>query len=181
MKDQELFERFREKLTGVSGECYVAAPGELVPLIQKIFAEKQIGSVSIYESPIMKEVGLVKALEDGGCTVHTDHIRKNAETDKAGITEFQYGIAELGTLVQTQQDADGRIASTLVDIQIALLKSSQILADLDAMVDMLAGLPEIPSFVGFVTGPSRTADIECVSTVGVHGPLELVAIVVDDE
>ena len=51
----------------------------------------------------------------------------------------------------------------------------------DDMFDILAELPELPNFVGFVTGPSRTADIECVSTVGVHGPLQMAVVIVDDE
>ena len=54
------------------------------------------------------------------------------------------------------------------------------IADYDAMFDKLCEMPEIPNFVGFVTGPSRTADIECVSTVGVHGPLRLYVVVVQD-
>jgi len=42
-------------------------------------------------------------------------------------------------------------------------------------------LPQIPGFVGFITGPSRTSDIERVLTIGVHGPKQLVVIFVDDQ
>ena len=62
-----------------------------------------------------------------------------------------------------------------------VVKGSTIVPTYDDMFDLLSGLPQIPDFVGFISGPSRTADIECVSTVGVHGPLTLTAIVVDDE
>ena len=64
---------------------------------------------------------------------------------------------------------------------IGVVKGSTIVAEYDDMFDILCALPELPNYVGFVTGPSRTADIECVGTVGVHGPLQLMAIVVDDE
>ena len=49
------------------------------------------------------------------------------------------------------------------------------------MFDILSEMKTIPNYVGFITGPSRTADIECVGTVGVHGPIEVTTIVVDDE
>jgi L-lactate dehydrogenase complex protein LldG len=64
---------------------------------------------------------------------------------------------------------------------IGVVKGSTIVAEYDDMFDILAGLPEMPNFVGYITGPSRTADIECVSTVGVHGPLKMSVVVVDDE
>ena len=63
---------------------------------------------------------------------------------------------------------------------IGILKESTIGDDYDAMCDLLCGLPELPNFVGFITGPSRTADIECVSTVGVHGPLRLSIEIIQD-
>ena len=97
-----------------------------------------------------------------------------------GITEVQYGLADLGTVVQLQQDVDGRVASTLVPYHIALLRKSTLLDGLDTMIDMLSEMNPIPNFVGFITGPSRTADIECVGTVGVHGPLEIMVVVIDD-
>lgn len=61
-----------------------------------------------------------------------------------------------------------------------ILKESTIVDDYDAMFDVICALPEMPNFVGFVTGPSRTADIECVSTVGVHGPLRLSIVIIQD-
>ena len=64
---------------------------------------------------------------------------------------------------------------------IVIIKRSTILDNLDTMIDMLSAMPVMPNFVGFITGPSRTADIECVGTVGVHGPLEILVIVVDDQ
>jgi len=60
------------------------------------------------------------------------------------------------------------------------VRLSTIVDDYDAMFDKLSEMEELPSFVGFITGPSRTADIECVSTVGVHGPLKLSILVIAD-
>ena len=112
--------------------------------------------------------------------VYTDHIRLHAETARGGISEAQYGIAELGTLVQCRDSADERIAATMSEVYVGVVPGSEIVETYDDMFDLLSGLDPIPNFVGFITGPSRTADIECVSTVGVHGPIQLFAVVVDD-
>ena len=64
---------------------------------------------------------------------------------------------------------------------IGVVKGSTIVPEYDEMFCKIGAMPEIPKFVGFITGPSRTADIECVGTVGVHGPIKMTAIVVDDE
>ena len=179
-KADDLYQSFQAKLTALTGECCHTNKADLVPTLKKIFEEKGASSVSIFETPFIKELGIVTGLGDAGFTVHTDHIRKNCESDDVGITEVQYGLADLGTVVQMQQDVDGRIASTLVPYHIALLKRSTLLDGLDTMIDMLSEMPEVPNFVGFITGPSRTADIECVGTVGVHGPLQIMVIVIDD-
>ena len=113
--------------------------------------------------------------------VYTDHIRLHAEAARGGVSENQYGIAELGTLVQGHDGADERIIATASEFYVGVIKGSAIVEQYDDMFDLLSGLPELPNFIGFMTGPSRTADIECVTTVGVHGPIRLTAVVVDDE
>lgn len=180
MTQEELYQSFAEKLTALTGECFHVAKADLVPMVKKILDDKEAPSVSICETPFIKELGLVEGLKGAGIVVHTDHIRKNAETDKAGISEMSYGLADLGTVVQMRKDADDRIVPTLVDVHISLLRRSTILESLDTMIDKLCEMPEIPDFVGFITGPSRTADIECVGTVGVHGPRQAMTIVIDD-
>jgi L-lactate dehydrogenase complex protein LldG len=99
---------------------------------------------------------------------------------RGGVSENQYAIAELGTLVQAHDGVDERIAATASEFYVGVVRGSAVVEQYDDMFDLLCGLPELPNFVGFMTGPSRT-DIECVTTVGVHGPIQLAAVVVDDE
>ena len=167
------FESFKKNLESVSGECYHATKADAPGVIAGLYKEAGITTACVFESPLIREIGLVDALKDAGVEVHTDHIRKYAETDKGGISEAQSGIAELGTLIQMQTDVDGRIVATMSEYYIGILKESAILDTYDDAFDMLDKLDPYPNFVGFITGPSRTADIECVSTVGVHGPLKL--------
>ena len=162
----DLYESFKKNLESVNGNCMRTPKAELG---------------KVFESPMLKEAGVVSSLQQNGITVHTDHIRLHAETDKGGLSEAQHGIAELGTIVQEQDDADGRMVATMSEYYIGVVKGSTIVPTYDDMFDILSGMKKIPNFVGFITGPSRTADIECVGTVGVHGPIEVSIVIVDDE
>lgn len=176
-----LFDAFKKNLESVNGKCVRSSKAELGTVIADIFKNEKISSISLFESPLLKEAGVISSLEKAGITVHSDHIRLHAETDKGGVCEAQHGIAELGTLVQEQDDADVRMVSTMPEYHIGILKGSCIVPTYDDMFDILSSMSPVPNFIGFVTGPSRTADIECVGTVGVHGPLQVCVVIVDDE
>ena len=99
-------------------------------------------------------------------------------SSKVGISQLDWGIAATGTLVQDASAVDKRLVSTLPPIHVALLGTDRILADMNAVLERLR--PEQLNYISFITGPSRTADIERVLTIGVHGPERLIILVVDD-
>jgi L-lactate dehydrogenase complex protein LldG len=66
----------------------------------------------------------------------------------------------------------------LPPLHIALVSTAALLPDLPALFALLD--PSKFSYLSFVTGPSRTADIERVLTIGVHGPGRLILVFVDD-
>lgn len=177
----ELYECFRKNLEAVNGSCARTSKAGLGKAAADFFAEAGITDACLAETPLLRDAGVAEALKAAGITVYTDHIRLHQETVRGGVSENQYGIAELGTLVQAHDGVDERIIATASEFYIGIVKGSAIVETYDAMFDLLCGLPELPNFVGFMTGPSRTADIECVTTVGVHGPIRLAAIVVEDE
>ena len=176
-----LYERFKTNLEAVNGSCVRTSAAALGATLAELLKQVDAPDAVLAETPFLREAGVVKALEDAGIKVYTDHIRLHAETAKGGVTENQFGIAELGTMVQCRDDVDERIVATMCESYFGIIKGSSMVTEYDEMFDMLSKLPELPNFVGFITGPSRTADIECVGTVGVHGPLRLTAIVVDDQ
>lgn len=175
------YDAFKKNLESVNGACYRSSKADLGKTIAGIFQKVGIQDVCLAESPLLKEAGVADALKAAGMEVYADHIRLHVETVKGGVSENQYGIAELGTLVQGHDGIDERIVATASSYYVGVVKGSSIVETYDDMFDTLCALPELPNFVGFMTGPSRTADIECVTTVGVHGPLELTAVVIDDE
>ncbi|MFZ1376221.1 MAG: lactate utilization protein [Geothrix sp.] len=96
---------------------------------------------------------------------------------RVGISQLDWAIAGTGTLVQDATAVDKRLVSTLPPIHIALLGTERILADMGSVLERLR--PEQINYISFITGPSRTADIERVLTIGVHGPGRLIIVVVD--
>lgn len=178
---EERYESFRRNLEAVNGTCLRAAKKDLGRVVAEAFGQADVKDVCLPETELTREAGVKEALEAAGIRVYTDHIRLHAETTRGGVSENQYGIAELGTMVQCRDAVDERITATMSEIYVGVVRGSTIVETYDDMFDLLSGLQEVPNFMGFITGPSRTADIECVSTVGVHGPIQLFAVVVDDE
>jgi L-lactate dehydrogenase complex protein LldG len=101
----------------------------------------------------------------------------------AGLTMAQHGIAETGTVVLVSADEQHRLASLLPERHYVVLPRSRLcgsLADALAALQATDGAPRSRT-ITFVTGPSRTADIELVLVVGVHGPKELCVLLLDGE
>ena len=159
-----LYERFKANLEAVNGECSLAAKADAGKVVADLFQAKGIKTACVAETDFLREIGIVPALREAGVEVFTDHIRLHAETAQGGISEAQYGVADLGSILQVGDEIDARIVATMSADYFGILKESTIVDDYDAMFDVICALPEMPNFVGFVTGPSRTADIECVST-----------------
>jgi len=183
-KTTELYEKFKSKVEVLSGECFrVKTAKEAGELVCKVMKEKGIENVALLNSSISLKGDFANQIGGAGIVVYTDHFREVTPEAHAGITQVSYAVAELGTLVQAEVDSnvDDRLCSTLIPIHIALVSTSTMIPTLVETMATLHQLPQIPGFVGFITGPSRTSDIERVLTVGVHGPKQLVVIFVDEQ
>jgi len=93
-----------------------------------------------------------------------------------GISTAQAGIAETGTLILDSACERHRLVSLVPPVHIAIINASAIVATLADALTLLQQ-KEISPAITFITGPSRTADIELTLTIGVHGPQELYVIV----
>jgi len=104
--------------------------------------------------------------------------RDAAAAARVGISQMDWAIADTGTLVQDAARVELRLVSTLPPIHIALAGTSRILADLPSALRRLT--PAQTGCISLITGPSRTADIERVLTIGAHGPERLIIVFVDE-
>ena len=97
------------------------------------------------------------------------------------IVEADYGIAETGTVVLDSADEQLRLATCLAEKLTVLVEASRIKEKLEDTVDFLEACSEKEhGYLAFISGASRTADIERVLTIGVHGPREMQVIIVED-
>jgi L-lactate dehydrogenase complex protein LldG len=69
----------------------------------------------------------------------------------------------------------------LPDTEIVVVRAGQVVAAYEDGWDLLRGLPGLPRTVNFVTGPSRTGDIEQRIQLGAHGPRRLHVVLIEDE
>ena len=98
-----------------------------------------------------------------------------------GVTEADYGVADTGTLMLDCSGEEMRLATMVSEFHVCLLPNSKIRANTYAVEKMmLTRMNKTPDYMAFITGASRTADIERVLALGVHGPLELHILILED-
>ena len=103
-----------------------------------------------------------------------------------GISGANMAIAETGTIVLVTNEGNADLTTTLPPVHIALFGVDKLVATLDDAVAVLRMLPRsgtgqlITSYVNWITGPSRSADIEQSLTIGVHGPREMHCVILDN-
>lgn len=97
-----------------------------------------------------------------------------------GITGADYGLAETGSIVTVGAN-EARLVSLLPPVHIALLSKGRLLTGLDEFYTLHPRPAVASASTVFITGPSRSADIEMILVRGVHGPRVIHVIVVDEE
>ena len=103
-----------------------------------------------------------------------------AELEKCdvGITECDALVAQTGSVLVTSRSAGGRAVSVLPPHHVVLSRREQLSGDLSDAFELLKQKysSNYPSFISFITGPSRTGDIERVLVLGAHGPKKLTIV-----
>lgn len=179
---EELFQSFKVKAEGQKAKVIrVASKEEAEKVIVKEM--KEIGAKSSVAVPMdLVNIQTIKELaEKEDIEVSTELDRNLIEKANFGISQFDLGIADLGTIVQDADSVQKRLVSMLPPTHLAVISTKTIV---DTFLDSLEMIEKVyqgnPSnFIAFVTGPSRTADIERVLTVGVHGPGRLIIVCID--
>jgi L-lactate dehydrogenase complex protein LldG len=97
------------------------------------------------------------------------------EVCDAGITECDALVAQTGGVLVTNRSAGGRALSVLPAHHVVLARVDQLVPDLPEAFALLKRKysAKYPSFISFITGPSRTSDIERILVLGAHGPRKL--------
>ena len=149
--------------------------------------------VVAWDHPLLRRLSLASRLNSLGIPVYFpdaepsaadghEAIRRHAESAMIGITSADYCIAETATLSMKTRPGQPRCVSLLPSIHIAVIRPEQVLSNLNELYTLLKWAPAeraegITRCMTFITGPSKTADIEATLVHGAHGPRELFIIV----
>lgn len=177
-----MLDLFRTRATAVSAEVLqVPSPAQAVETVATILAREAVadepGGRAVWcEGSICQGALDRDALSRRFPGLGFDPTPARAAEARVGVSEFDWALADTGTLAQDATDHRLRLVSTLVETHVALFRREHLLPDLGALLARVD--PRRARYLACVTGPSRTADIERVLTIGVHGPRKLVVVVV---
>ena len=157
---------FAEAFIKLQGKfAYCANEAELHHQLQQLIAAKEWMKIYCNDSRWNEQYSNTIALES--CD--------------ASITGCEVLVARTGSIVLSSAEESGRTVSVYAPVHICIAYANQLVYDIKDALSLLkekyAG--NIPSFITFATGPSRTADIEKTLVTGVHGPKEVYLFMVD--
>ncbi|WP_302048212.1 LutC/YkgG family protein [Megamonas funiformis] len=112
-------------------------------------------------------------------TYKFDIVKNKNELD-IGITLGEFGVGETGSICVDNYAYEARLASMLPPVNIIFMPKNCIVNNMQDAFDVLAKV-FWKGYSGFVTGPSRTSDIERVLTLGVHGPSRVILFAIEDD
>jgi L-lactate dehydrogenase complex protein LldG len=187
--------RFKAELEALSGQFFTLPADEVEEWLIALLRERGVGGVLSWDQDQLPVPGLLDALRAAQVDVtsselpHEDAPRGAAlskwETVKVGLTGADAALAATGTLALRSGVGRSRLASLSVETHFAFITEDQFRESWEAWLAdsgpqsagaWVAGA----SSVSLISGPSRTADIEMTLTVGVHGPREVVVVLVTD-
>lgn len=138
----------------------------------------------LHDHPDLNALQLWKRFNREAVTVHTSYSPDREVKDKTiasfiGITSPDIAVAESATLVELNRPGRPRSTSLVPSIHIAIINRKNIVSTLEEAYALLKLEKHLDSFL-FITGPSKTADIEAHMVHGAHGPKELHVIIISE-
>lgn len=164
------------EINNLSGNARRLKEQAISQALQELVSGEGIEKAVLWDTPGLKDRRIGDLLQGMGVSLSSPYAGKSdmALVD-LGITEVDYAIAETGTLCLVSSEFKPRAVSLLPRVHLAILTKTVLRASL---YDVFKETHNQPYMV-YITGPSRTADIELIVTLGVHGPKKLYVWVID--
>lgn len=178
-----LFEEFEMRTKIVGAELFrVKTIAQARDTLINLVKDTNVKKVVAVDCPLQQVSGTNDALRAIGVEVYTDTagVRVHSETADLGISGVEFGIAESGSVCLDSYSVESRLVSALTPMHVVFLNSRNIVKGIEDAVGIVSRVFD-RGYVTFITGPSRTADIERVLTIGVHGPSRFIIIAVDEQ
>lgn len=187
----DLIEQFESELARI-GVHYHRAPtaDSAAQYIEGICLIRNAKTAVGWEAEIIDEVDLKKRLKSQNIELITElsgaEFLSTAAIAEVGISGVDYALADTGSLVLFAAKGQARSISLLPPVHIAIVRPEQLLSGLVDLFPLVYGeykkqSGDLSSAITFITGPSRTADIELKLVVGVHGPQQLHVILLEPQ
>ncbi len=180
------WDSFKENALAVTVELKeIKSYEEALPIIEGLIKELDAQKLAAVGGDENSELqGLYEALKKNH-TLYTDkfEIVKNGPTIDIGFSTAEFGVGETGSVCVDNYAYEARIVSMLPAMNIVFVDKKNMVKDMTEAFKILEKVLRrkdgLDAYTGFVTGPSRTSDIERVLTLGVHGPSRFVLFAVD--
>lgn len=172
---------FARQATDLKAEFHLLDDAALLPArFAELAAENGWQRVATHRAPLTDAALLNTALS----ILHTDagYAVAEMEAADAGLTECEALVAQTGSVLVSSLRSGGRVLSVLPPHHVVVAHASQMVGDLSEAYALLRQRygTDYPSFLSFITGPSRTGDIERILVLGAHGPKRLTIFCVPD-
>lgn len=190
----ELLEQMEKELRDLQVKTLRAGSKEEVcSIIDSILTHSESQRVALENRPLIRSLGLEQALQKPGRhLVGLDQPSRKAlirqkdwevvNAIEVGIGGADFALADTGTLVLFSTTSASRWVSLAPKIHLVLLPEEKILASIDDLFEQFPApgdMATLGSAITFITGPSRTADIELKLVLGAHGPKEVQVVIMD--
>jgi len=167
--DSEI-ESFLGEVKKLSGVGQRISPAAIADALKALVSEQHIQKATVWDTSYLKQLGIADSLGSLGVELVSPNADKYAMAlCDLGITEADFILPETGTLVLRSSAEKPRGVSLLPRVHLAIVRPEILRAD---MHQVFAEAKD-SHYLVFITGPSRTADIELTVTLGVHGPKNL--------
>jgi len=176
--ETSLLDQFCKALDDVAGHALVVSSArEAAATIEQIFEQHGVQRVAVSNAAIAQEV-LKEVRTNASLT--TDCRSPELFACDVGVTGAQWAVAETGTLILESRFERHRLASLVPPVHIAIIDEKSIRQTLAEVIQSIQnqGRDDMSRVVTFITGPSRTSDIELTLAIGVHGPAQLYVIII---
>jgi len=186
----EPVEQFKARYESLAGQVHVVADvAEAVRVIATVFAEAKATRVALAELP----EGLGRALEGHCADVQIEVLKPPFDRStlphaideaQVGVGGARFAIGDFGTLVEVATNDANRLVSALPRTHVGVVRAADILATHEEAAPLIRDIFEkhgTDCSVSFISGPSRTGDIEMKLTLGVHGPGVSHAVIIEGE
>lgn len=184
----ELVDRFEETARVRNWNVFrTSSVEESIGYMADLAGRLGISKAARADQPVFAELAVDSALQNTGIELlvaaHDEstsalRVRQQIIESGLGITGADYAVAETGSVVVLPRKGLSRLVSLVPPVHLAIVRAKDLVESIDDVflfrrLEYLHKGGDMGSYLNFITGPSRTADIEMKLVVGVHGPREV--------